>query len=97
LVTTDLGGRGLDVEGVTLVVNYDAPFTFSDFIHRTGRTGRAGKRGKAITFLTGKDEHIFYELKEFLMKYDYDVPEGLREHPAAQFKPGSGEVVPKKK
>jgi ATP-dependent RNA helicase DDX23/PRP28 len=63
LITTDLGGRGLDVEGVTLVVNYDAPFNINDFIHRTGRTGRAGNKGTAITFLTGKDEELFYDLK----------------------------------
>ncbi len=66
MVTTDLGGRGLDVEGVTLVVNFDAPKTIQDFIHRTGRTGRAGNKGQAITFLTAKDEDLYYDLKEFL-------------------------------
>jgi len=48
------------------VVNFDAPKNILDFIHRTGRTGRAGNRGTAITFLTSKDEELFYDLKEFL-------------------------------
>ena len=98
MVTTDLGGRGLDVEGVTLVINYDAPFTISDFIHRTGRTGRAGKKGSAITFLTGKDEGLFHDLKEFLIKNNYEVPEELDRHPASSVKPGaSGDSKPRRK
>lgn len=44
LIATDLASRGLDVEGVKMVVNFDAPKNIQDFIHRTGRTGRAGKR-----------------------------------------------------
>jgi len=46
----------LHVEGVTLVINFDAPKSIADFIHRTGRTGRAGKKGVALTFLTAHDE-----------------------------------------
>lgn len=52
LVTTDLGGRGLDIKGVNAVISYDAPKNISEFIHRAGRTGRAGAKGKAFTFLT---------------------------------------------
>lgn len=84
-----MGGRGLNVEGVKLVVNYDAPFTLEDFIHRTGRTGRAGKKGTAITFLTGKDENLFHDLREFLIKNNYEVPEELEHHPASHVKSGS--------
>lgn len=52
LVATDIAARGLDIEGVTHVVNYDIPRTTEDYIHRIGRTGRAGREGEAITFVT---------------------------------------------
>ena len=54
LVTTDVAARGLDIEGVTQVVNYDIPRTVEDYIHRIGRTGRAGREGEAITFVTAR-------------------------------------------
>ncbi|MEX2414496.1 MAG: DEAD/DEAH box helicase, partial [Paenibacillaceae bacterium] len=55
LVATDVAARGLDVEGVTHVFNYDIPHDGEDYIHRIGRTGRAGHEGMAITFATTKD------------------------------------------
>ncbi|MBR9910375.1 MAG: DEAD/DEAH box helicase [Gammaproteobacteria bacterium] len=55
LVATDLAARGLDVQGVDLVINYDLARNSEDFIHRTGRTGRAGEEGKAISFITSQD------------------------------------------
>lgn len=51
LVATDVASRGLDIEDVTHVINYDAPMTYDDYIHRIGRTGRAGKKGVALTFV----------------------------------------------
>lgn len=54
LVTTDIAARGIDVEGVTHVFNYDLPQSTEDYIHRIGRTGRAGKTGEAITFVTAR-------------------------------------------
>jgi superfamily II DNA/RNA helicase len=51
LVATDVASRGLDIENVTHVINYDAPITYDDYVHRIGRTGRAGKRGIALTFI----------------------------------------------
>ena len=54
LVTTDIAARGLDIEGVTHVVNYDIPRTTEDYIHRIGRTGRAGHTGEAITFVNAR-------------------------------------------
>lgn len=53
LLATDIASRGIDVEGVTHVINFDEPETHEDYIHRIGRTGRAGKMGKALTFVTG--------------------------------------------
>lgn len=74
LIATDLAGRGLHVDGVTAVINFDAPKSINDYIHRTGRTGRAGRKGVAYTFLTSNDEAIFYDLKEFLTKNDQEIP-----------------------
>ena len=51
LVATDIAARGIHIEDVTHVINYDLPNTFEDYIHRIGRTGRATKRGKALTFV----------------------------------------------
>ncbi|HEV2339426.1 MAG TPA: DEAD/DEAH box helicase [Patescibacteria group bacterium] len=51
LLATDVVSRGLDIENVTHVINYDAPASYEDYIHRIGRTGRAGKRGTALTFV----------------------------------------------
>jgi ATP-dependent RNA helicase RhlE len=55
LVATDVAQRGLDVEGITHVVNYDVPLDPEDYVHRIGRTGRAGAAGNAVTFVTGGD------------------------------------------
>jgi superfamily II DNA/RNA helicase len=51
LIATDIASRGLDIENVTHVINYDAPENYDDYVHRIGRTGRAGKRGMALTFV----------------------------------------------
>lgn len=51
LLATDVASRGLDIENVTHVINYDLPETFDDYIHRIGRTGRANKKGYALTFV----------------------------------------------
>jgi ATP-dependent RNA helicase DDX23/PRP28 len=74
LVATDLAGRGLDVKGISAVVNYDAPKNISEFIHRSGRTGRAGMKGKAFTLLTTDDELLFYDLRVFLERNGFPVP-----------------------
>ncbi len=51
LIATDIAARGLDIDGVTHVINYELPQSYDDYIHRIGRTGRAGKVGKALTFI----------------------------------------------
>ena len=56
LIATDLASRGLDVQGLPAVVNYDLPRSTADFTHRIGRTGRAGNKGTAVTFVTPSNE-----------------------------------------
>jgi ATP-dependent RNA helicase DDX23/PRP28 len=97
LVATDLAGRGLDVKGISAVINYDAPKNISEFIHRSGRTGRAGMKGKAFTLLTPEDESLFYDLRVFLERNGFAVPENLRENPASQVRPGGVVSVARRK
>jgi ATP-dependent RNA helicase RhlE len=59
LVATDLLSRGIDIELLPLVINYDLPRSPKDYIHRIGRTGRAGATGQAITLISPEDEHHF--------------------------------------
>ena len=66
LIATDVAGRGLDVKGVQLVVNYDMANDIEKYTHRIGRTGRAGLTGTAITLLTMEDATIFEELEKYL-------------------------------
>lgn len=56
LVATDVAARGLDIEGITHIFNYDIPEDAESYIHRIGRTGRAGETGKAFTFVTPRDQ-----------------------------------------
>ena len=58
LVATDVAARGIDIDNVTLVINFDVPMEKESYVHRTGRTGRSGNKGKAIMFVNpheGKD------------------------------------------
>jgi ATP-dependent RNA helicase DDX23/PRP28 len=87
LVATDVAGRGIDVKGIDLVVNYELPHTIENYTHRIGRTGRAGRKGTAVSFLTGDDRDIMYELKELLIESKNHVPDALANHEAARVKP----------
>ncbi|KAG8683545.1 mRNA splicing protein prp28 [Ceratobasidium sp. 395] len=87
LVATDLAGRGIDVQDVSLVINYQMANTIEAYVHRIGRTGRAGKTGVAITFLTNDDDEVMYELKQEISKSPISkVPPELARHEAAQQK-----------
>ncbi len=58
LVATDVAARGLDVERIGHVVNYDVPYDTESYVHRIGRTGRAGRKGEAILFITPRERHM---------------------------------------
>ena len=65
LVATDVAARGIDVPGINLVVNYDAPRLAQDYVHRIGRTGRAGRAGIAVTFLGSEDRNLVRQIERF--------------------------------
>ena len=65
LVATDVAARGIDVPGINLVVNFDAPRQASDYVHRIGRTGRAGRAGIAVTFLGREDRSLMRQIERF--------------------------------
>ena len=65
LVATDVAARGLDVDDVEVVFNYDLPHDGDDYIHRIGRTGRAGKSGRAITFVSGREIYKMQNIIRF--------------------------------
>ncbi len=65
LVATDVAARGLDVPGINLVVNYDAPRLAEEYVHRIGRTGRAGRAGVAVTFLGRADRSLVRQIERF--------------------------------
>jgi ATP-dependent RNA helicase DeaD len=65
LIATDVAARGIDVDELELVVNYDLPYDAEDYVHRIGRTGRAGRKGLAATFVTGRDIYKIQHLERF--------------------------------
>ncbi len=77
LIATDVAARGLDIEDVTHVINYDIPENPEDYVHRIGRTARAGKEGRAITFVTKEEQHLVKAIENFGRTHieEDDVPE----------------------
>jgi ATP-dependent RNA helicase DeaD len=65
LVATDIAARGIDVDDVQVVFNYDLPYDVEDYLHRIGRTGRAGRSGRAISFVAGREMFQIYNIERF--------------------------------
>jgi ATP-dependent RNA helicase DeaD len=65
LVATDVAARGIDVEDIEVVINFDLPYDAEDYVHRIGRTGRAGKRGVAVTFVSGREIYKLQFIERF--------------------------------
>lgn len=66
LVATDVAARGIDIDNITHVINYDFPFETESYVHRVGRTGRAGNQGKAISFVTHRDRFGLENLETYM-------------------------------
>ncbi len=75
LVATDVAARGIDVENVEVVFNYDLPYDVGDYVHRIGRTGRAGRAGRAISFVAGRELFQIHHIERYIkMKIQRAVP-----------------------
>jgi translation initiation factor 4A len=74
LITTDLLARGIDVQQVSLVINYDLPRNLENYIHRIGRSGRFGRKGVAINFVTNEDVRTLRELEQFYNTHIDEMP-----------------------
>ncbi len=66
LVATDVAARGIDIDNITHVINYDLPLEKESYVHRTGRTGRAGLKGKAITLVTPFEDRFLSEIEDYI-------------------------------
>ena len=66
LVATDVAARGIDVDKISHVINYDVPFELESYVHRIGRTGRVGKSGQAITLFTPQEEEMIRHIEDFI-------------------------------
>lgn len=79
LIATDVASRGLDIDDITHVINFDFPRNIEEYVHRVGRTGRAGRSGTSISYITRSDWGVAKELISILEEADQDVPSELRE------------------
>ena len=84
IVATDILARGIDIDDIRIVINYDVPRDCDDYIHRIGRTARAGSKGRAITFVSEEDQEYFGRIEDFIEQSvtKMDVPAELGEAPA---------------
>jgi len=91
LVATDIVSRGIDIDDIRIVINFDVPHDAEDYVHRIGRTARADRDGQAITFVNERDVQRFQQIEHFLGKEveKLPLPEELGEGPAYQ--PAQGE------
>ncbi len=74
LVATDIVARGIDINDVSLVINFDVPYDVEDYVHRIGRTARAGDSGMAITLVSEDEQYRFARIEKFLKKEIYKIP-----------------------
>lgn len=83
LVATDIVARGIDIDDIAMVINYDVPRDSEDYVHRIGRTARADRDGVAITLVNEDDMYAFHQIEKFLDKEieKTPLPEGMKEGP----------------
>ena len=84
LVATDIVSRGIDIDDIRMVINFDVPHDSEDYVHRIGRTARADRDGMAVTFVNEKDINRFAQIERFLEREipKNPLPEGIGEGPA---------------
>ena len=90
LVATDIVARGIDIDDIRLVINFDVPHDCEDYVHRIGRTARAGCDGVAITFVSEKEQTSFRTIEKFLEKDIYKIPLPPEVGAGPEYKPRSG-------
>ncbi len=90
LVATDIVARGIDIDDIRLVINYDVPHDCEDYVHRIGRTARANNDGVAITFVSEKEQTSFRTIEKFLEKDIYKIPLPPEVGAGPEYKPRSG-------
>lgn len=88
LVATDIVARGIDIDDIGLVINYDVPHDPEDYIHRIGRTARANADGVAITFVNEAEQGKFHRIEEFIEKDIYKIPLPPEIGTAPEYNPG---------
>uniref|UniRef100_A0A1A9WCD5 RNA helicase n=1 Tax=Glossina brevipalpis TaxID=37001 RepID=A0A1A9WCD5_9MUSC len=89
LIATDVASRGLDIDDITHVINYDFPRTIEEYVHRIGRTGRAGRTGTSISYMTRSDWALAAELIKIMEEAEQNIPDQLRDM-AERFKQMKG-------
>ena len=89
LVATDIVARGIDIDDIRLVINYDVPHDCEDYVHRIGRTARANNDGVAITFVSEKEQTSFRTIEKFLEKDIYKIPLPSEVGAGPEYKPRS--------
>lgn len=96
IVATDILARGIDIDDIRIVINYDVPRDCDDYIHRIGRTARAGSKGRAITFVSEEDQEFFGRIEAFIEQEvpKLEVPAELGETPAYEPKKKAGARKP---
>jgi len=90
IVATDVAARGLDVQRVSHVINYDVPHDTESYIHRIGRTGRAGREGDAILFISPREKRMLFSIeratKKSIEKYEMPTTDSINDRRIAEYK-----------